>query len=82
VTTPSDGSPSPGADDPDAPIEELRDLGIEPSAGFVRGIYRRLNRRVLAGQLLDFSSLGWTETLVEYLKMLFGLVGPHQRPKE
>ena len=71
----------PDSDESDVPLAELQGLALEPSPGFMRRVYGRLNRRVLAGQLLDFSSLGWAETLVEYLKMLFGLVGPHQRPK-
>ncbi len=76
-----DEGPDEIPDEVEDAIDELRELGVEPSSGFLRGIYRRLNRRLLAGQLVDFSSLAWVQALVEYLGMLFGSLGTRQRPK-
>lgn len=52
------------------PIEELRELSQEPPGGFVRRIHGAIQRRVLAGHLLD---LGWSAPLTvlrEYVDVL------------
>jgi hypothetical protein len=52
------------------PIEELRELAKEPSRGFVGRVHGAIQRRVLAGHLLD---LGWSAPLTvlrEYIDVL------------
>ena len=59
-----------------SPIEELRELAEEPSRGFARRVRGAIQRRVLAGHLLD---LGWSAPLTvlrEYVDVIAtGLLG-------
>lgn len=52
------------------PIEELRDLAIEPPAGFLQSIRRRLNRRFTLQQATELTWSGWAEALRHLLELI------------
>lgn len=66
--------------DPGEPIAELAGLGIQPRATFVDRIRRRIGRRVLAADVIDFSTASPFGVFVEFLALLFeGLGGRNRR---
>lgn len=54
----------------DEPIEELRDLAVEPPVGFLQAVRRRLNRRVLVQQTVDLSWRGLIDVLRHFLELI------------
>lgn len=62
------GDPPPVAeDDLGPPLEQLRDLAVPLSTSFPDRVRRRIERRVLAGALID---LAWTAPLAVLLELL------------
>lgn len=54
----------------DEPVEELRDFAVEPPAGFLQAVRRRLNRRVLVQQTVDLSWRGLIDVLRHFLELI------------
>lgn len=52
------------------PIEELRDLAIEPPVGFLQAIRRRLNRRFTVQQATELTWSAWAEALRHLLELI------------
>jgi hypothetical protein len=82
--TPPDSGPDDGTpvDDIDLgePVSELRDLSLAVDDRFGRRVRGRVERRVLAGELLG---LAWTAplmTLLEFLRIPFELLQGKRRP--
>ena len=68
--------PGGGADlDPGPPLSELTDLAEEPSPGFLARVLDGVNRRRTAGQMMEVTWWGWTDLLLEWLRILFGALG-------
>lgn len=65
---------------PDDALGLLRQLAVEAPADFVRGVRRRVERRVVAGDLLNLALLGAVETTLELLGAFFE--GVMKRPKQ
>lgn len=71
---------SPDDDNLGAPIAELRDLPIEVSRAFTHRVKGRIERRVVAGELVG---LAWTAPLMmllEFLRIPFEAFGRGRRP--
>jgi len=81
----SPDSSEPGLHTPDEaelgpPVEELRDLAWTLGAGFTDRVRGRIERRLLAGELLDFA---WTAPLMLLLELLpapFETLSGRRRP--
>lgn len=63
------------------PIAELADLGAEVRSGFVGRVRRRIDRRELTGQLLGFSWTAPFTILIEFLGMIFEMLGLARAPR-
>jgi hypothetical protein len=63
------------------PIAELRELVVEVRPGFVGRVRRRIDRRVLTGQLLSLSWHVPAAIALEFLGMIFEMVGIGDSPK-
>lgn len=74
-----DESRSPPDEESGEPVYALRALAVEPRAGFLDAIRERIHRRFLVGDLADLSWKSWAEALIEYLAMIFGILGPSKR---
>ncbi len=71
----------PGGDDEElgAPVAELADLEEEPAPTFLARLRRRIQRRVLASDVLEMSWFTPVLVLLEFLEMIFtGLFGPRK----
>ncbi len=67
--------------EPDEPIDELRDLAVEPPPGFFQKVRRRLNRRLFVQQTVDLSWRGLGGVLRHFLEIILAAL-PHGRRKE
>ncbi len=70
----------PSEDDEGPPILALRSLALDVDERFARRVRGRIERRVLAGDLV---SLGWSgplAVLLECLRASLGLLGPRRQP--
>jgi hypothetical protein len=81
----SPDSPEPGAHTPDEaelgpPVEELRDLSWALDAGFTDRVRGRIERRVLAGEFLDFAWTAPLMLLLELLRAPFEMFAGRRRP--
>lgn len=76
-TTPPDESP---VDDVElgAPVEELGSLTLRPDDQFGRRVHSQIERRVLAGELLDLARTA-PMLLFELLRAPFELLGGKRR---
>lgn len=63
------------------PIEELRDFALEPPAGFLQGVRRRLNRRVLVQQGADLWWRGWIDVLRHFLELIVAALPSGRQPR-
>jgi hypothetical protein len=61
--------------DPGPPIAELAGLAEPPSPAFVTRVLDGVNRKRTAGQMLEVTWWGWTDLLLEFVRMLFGVFG-------
>lgn len=70
------GQPNgPSDDGDDHPLEELQTL-LEPvSVGFLGRLRRRINRRLLAGQVVQLTWYAPVAVFLEFVGMLMGLIG-------
>ncbi len=61
-------------DDPDdRPIEIIRDLRREPKAGFLLRLRRKIDRRVVAGDIADAFLMTPILLLIHFLELLYGV---------
>jgi hypothetical protein len=64
------------------PIAELRGLGEEAPPGFLARFRRRINRKRLAGDVVDFGVLAFFHTFFAFLKALLESFGALKRTQE
>lgn len=62
---------SSGAEDLGAPVEALRDLALDVDDTFGPRVRRRIERRVLAGELVELAWTGPLTAVVELLRAPF-----------
>jgi len=66
--------------DPGLPIDELKNLDLDPGLNFVSGVRRKINRRSLASHTIDLSVGGLTVFVKEYVSIIMESVrGPKAR---
>ncbi len=70
----------PSDDDLGAPVVELRDLSFPLEDRFPDKVRRRIERRLLAGELLDLAWSGPLAVALEFLKAPFELLKGKRRP--
>ncbi|MDH3283181.1 MAG: hypothetical protein OEQ13_00430 [Acidobacteriota bacterium] len=58
----------------DHPIEELQSLLQPVSIGFFDRLHRRINRRLLAGQVMHLTWYAPFTVFLEFVSMLMGLI--------
>ena len=63
------------------PIAELADLHADVRPGFVGRVRRRIDRRELTGQLLGLTWSAPAAILLEFLGMVFELLGLGRAPR-
>lgn len=73
------GRPDARDDGPEGPAAPLRDLEDEPSADFAERVQNRIHRREAAAHVTDLSSGGFLLVLVEFIGMIAGLFGGHNK---
>ena len=61
------------------PVTELRDLSVEPGAGFLDRLIRSLRRRALGRQLTTLVWSGFAEVFLEFLKAIHALLQPDEK---
>jgi hypothetical protein len=61
------------------PIEGLRDLEERPSDSFMISLHHRIQRRLLAADMGRLTWSGVIEVMVEFLNLIFGLIGVRDR---
>lgn len=81
MTTVPPGGNAPQDDDADMglPIDELRDLSLSVDGRFGRRVRGRIERRVLAGELLGLAWSAPVMVLFELLRAPFELFGSNRR---
>lgn len=62
-------------DDLGQPIKELAGLHLPASSHFLGRVRSRIHRRALASNLLDMAWSAPAQVLLEFLNVLFGLLG-------
>ena len=71
----NDDGRSPAEPERDDPISELRELSIDPPAGFTDRLRRRIERRETSNHALWFSWYLPGAVLLAFLEMLFAVFG-------
>lgn len=81
MTDPSNPEEPRNTDDEDlgAPIAELQDLSLPVEARFGTRVRNGIERRVLAGDLVDVVWSGPVAVLLEFINALFSLVRGEKR---
>lgn len=64
------------------PIAELADIAEEPSPGFLRRLWGRIDRRRLGGDLADLTWQGVLSVVIEYLGMVLEVLKVQESPAE
>jgi hypothetical protein len=62
-------------DDPGEPIAALAELRLPASGNFLGKVRARIHRRALASNLVDMAWSAPAQVLLEFLNILFGLLG-------
>lgn len=71
----------PEPEGPDEPIAELRDLELQPKAGFLDRVRGSVERRRLTADTADLGWVGMQVFVLEMLDMLFGVFRPDRPDK-
>ena len=71
-----------GPEEMGEPIQELRELEVEVSSGFLGRLINSLRRRSLVNQLATMAWTGMGEAIVEFMRMLFAFLNPGEPLKE
>jgi hypothetical protein len=81
--TPADTNDPTASDEPDEPIDVLRDLELEPHSDLPGRVRRGIERRFFARDLLTLSWTGIVDFAMEWLSMLFtGVIAPQKQKEE
>ena len=73
--------PDPEPPDTGAPIAELAGLGHPASRTFLDRVRRRLQRRMIGGHIASLAWHGVAVVLLEFLRLIFGLLGRPDRTR-
>lgn len=63
------------------PIQELQELKVEVSSGFISGVLTSLRRRSLVSNLATMIWTGGAQALLEFLQMFFSVFNPGKSPE-
>jgi hypothetical protein len=63
------------------PIQELRELEVEVSEGFIAGVLASLRRRSLVSNLATMIWTGGAQAFLEFLQIFFSLFNPGKTPE-
>jgi hypothetical protein len=66
----------PATIDTGAPLTELADLGLTPTPSFMERIRRKIGRRVLTADVVDFATTSPFAVFIEFLSFFFSGLAP------